>query len=240
MNRSDRNARRPDVEVIEDRTLLSAILNILSHPLHSGHGHAAGALGPPGAGQGAPPLNLLLDPMGQPTAHQLARERFVAKFQGTYQIGPPRYSSEAHQVYIRGAGGSNQFLHGDTQMRIITPSDPSLPLGGEITMFDRNINNNSALGLDLTGNQVTDVDQAGRPTRMVITRIDANISGGQYADAQASGTVDIRYTPSGSRRGRVPRQGTAIVTVHARIYTIGTNFILKNSDIDPGGPSQGG
>jgi hypothetical protein len=29
------------------------------------------------------------------------------------------------------------------------------------------------------------------------------------------------------------------VTVRAQVYTLGTNGILKNADINPGGPSEG-
>src|SRR5262249_10452858 len=155
-----------------------------------------------------------------PTARQLALEKFVAKFQGTFNVGPGRYSSEAQQTFVRGAGGSNQFLHGDTQLRIITPVDPSIPFGGAITMLDRNLNSNSVLGLDLTGDRVTGVDQAGRPTHLVITQLDPNVSAGRYVEGLASGTVDIRYLPTSTQNRGLVSQGTAIVTVKARVYSI--------------------
>ncbi len=64
--------------------------------------------------------------------------------------------------------------------------------------------------------------------------IDANISAGLYVEAYSVGTINIRYIPSGKHTTGVLSQGTAIVTIHAQIYTAGTSFILRNSNIDPG------
>lgn len=240
MSRSDRNGRRPTVESVEPRTLLSAITDILAlNSLAAGRRAATGSLpnniGPPTAGNTPVDNNLLLFPKGQPSAHQLKKERFDATFEGPFSVGRGAYSTEASQVYIRGAGGSNQFLHGDAQLRVIVPADNTKPLGGEITMFDRNLNSNSALGLDLTGSAVTDVDRFGRPTHLIISQLDPNVSSGVYVEGEASGTVTIKYLPS----NKGSRQGNAIITIRARVYSIGTSFILTNADINPGGPSTG-
>lgn len=109
-----------------------------------------------------------------------------------------------------------------------------------MSLFDRNINTNSSLGFELTANPATDLDSAGRPVRLTITQLDSNVSGGVYAGAIAEGTVEIRYKPSAPRSRKVFSQGTALVTIRAQIYTAGTGSILRNTDIDPGGPSQGG
>ena len=45
--------------------------------------------------------------------------------------------------------------------------------------------------------------------------------------------MSIKYIPSGKHTPGVLSQGTAIVTIHAQIYTANTSFILRNSNIDP-------
>src|SRR4051812_16778683 len=60
-------------------------------------------------------LNALLSQVGpqapasvspQPTAHELAREKFVAKFSGSFLVGPGRFTDEASQTFIKGGGTS--------------------------------------------------------------------------------------------------------------------------------------
>ena len=177
-------------------------------------------------------------PTGTLTPHELKRELFSANFVGPYSIGPGRTSTEAKQIYIRGAGQANTFLHGDIQIRIITPKDPSTQIGGVSAIFDRNLNSNTVLGFDLTAPQ-QDVDRAGRPNLLSPT-IDVNESSGVYDEAFSQGTVSIRYIPSSKHTPGVIDQGTAIVKIRAQIYTTGVDFILANSDLNPGGPSQGG
>ena len=45
--------------------------------------------------------------------------------------------------------------------------------------------------------------------------------------------MSIRYVPSGKHIPGVLSQGKAIVTIHAKIYTANTSFILRNSNINP-------
>ena len=52
-------------------------------------------------------------------------------------------------VNIRGAGTNTTMLHSDIQVRLAVPTDPSLETTGASTIFDRNINSNTVLGLDL-------------------------------------------------------------------------------------------
>lgn len=227
-----RQRRRLDIEGLEARDLLSALIAVMASQAAT-HGTATG-------GTSGEPTNLLINPTGTPTSHQQARQHFGAKFSGAYTVGPGRFSSEAQQLYFRGVGGSNQFLHGDTQLRLITPIDPTLPITGEITMFDRNLNSNSSLGLDLVADPSTGVDRFGRPTHLTVYQLDPNISAGVYVEGRASGTVDITYLTSDRRNHRGVGQGRAIVTVRALVYSLGTSFILTNADINPGGLSQGG
>jgi hypothetical protein len=169
--------------------------------------------------------NEILNPSGQPTPREQRRQTLRATFSGPYTIGPGRFSSQASQVFIRGAGTSNAFLHGDLLLRIATPNDPEQPPTGALTMFDRNASNGSQLGLELTGSR-QDVDRFGRPTRFTFT-IDHTVSGGVFTQASGSGTLQIRYLASG--RGI----GTAQVLARGSVYTLGTTNVLANSDIDP-------
>jgi hypothetical protein len=63
--------------------------------------------------------------------------------------------------------------------------------------------------------------------------LDANISAGTYVQGYAQGVMNIRYIPNGKRAPGVLDQGTAIVTIHAQIYTANASFILRNASIDP-------
>jgi hypothetical protein len=234
MSRRDRAGRGRFIEGLEPRRVPSAITILAMQAAASSHGaHSADT------NTAADVNNELLNPTGVPTPRQQARERFVAQFTGTFMAGPGQFSSQAQQFMFRGAGGSNQFLHGDIQLRAITPLDPTQPLTGETTMFDRNLNSNSVLGLDLVADP-TSVDKFGRPTLFTISQLDQNVSSGYYDEGLAQGTVSIRYLSGGKPGPHGLSQGKAVVAIHAQIYSIGTDFILTNAQIDPKGPSQGG
>jgi len=117
-------------------------------------------------------------------------------------------------------------------MLIITPKDPSTMIGGVSGIFDRNLNTNTSLGFDLLAPQ-QDVDRRGRPNHFPTVSLDVNASAGLYTEAFAQGVVNIRYIPNGKHTPGVIDQGTAVVTIHAQIYTPATNFILRNANIDP-------
>lgn len=233
MARSKRNRIRPAVEACERLTLPSGILAVMAG---TPSGHATYPISTSSVAlptnQGPQGTNLALMPTGTPTARELRRERFTGTFIGTYTIEPGSFSSEATQVRFDGAGGSNAILHGDMQMLIVTPKDPSTQLGGVLSIFDRNINSNSVLGLDLSAPQ-THVDAAGRPNNLSVS-LDANTSGGVYANGYAAGTVSITYMPAGRPSRNGISHGKAIVRINAQVYTTGTNFILANANIDPG------
>jgi hypothetical protein len=177
--------------------------------------------------------NLALAPTGTPTPRERRRQRFVARYVGPYSVVPGRTTTEAIQTMIQATGAANTMLHSDIQIQLITPKDPSQPIGGVSTIFDRNLNTNTVLGFDLAAPQ-SNVDRGGRPDHFSTVNIDANISAGTYVEGYAQGVLNIHYIP-GSRRslpGAIS-QGTAIITIHAQIYAPNTTFILRNATIDP-------
>jgi hypothetical protein len=250
-------SNRPTVEVCERRELLSAITDVMASKRLALH---ASSIARPSAApdastnqtsggpdftpsrtsiaipsnQGPPPFgtNLALTPTGTLTPHQIRQERFVARFTGTYTIGPGRTSTEALQTFITAAGSANTMLHCDIQFRIITPKDPSTQIGGVCGIFDRNLNSNTALGFDVLAPQ-QNVDRRGRPNHFDSVALDVNASAGVYTEAFSQGVVNIRYIPSGKRTPSVIDQGKVIVTIHAQIYAPNTNFILRNATINP-------
>ncbi len=257
MQRRDRRKLSPLCERIESRELLSGIIaTMATTPTHAAHSFRStsgstvqssslgsgfvpsnSSIAVP-SNQGVQGVNLAVNPTGTLSKHELRREQFAASFVGTYVVGPGRTSTEAQQIYIQAAGGSNQFLHGDIQVRLITPSDRSTQIGGVSAMFDRNINSNSTLGLDLAAPQ-TNVDSGGRPNSLSVS-LDTNISSGAYDEGYAQGVMTIHYIPSPRHTPGTLGQGKAIVKIRAQVYSIGVDFILANSSINPGGPSQGG
>src|SRR5262249_42137733 len=148
--------------------------------------------------------------------------------------GRGRFDNQASQILIRGVGTSNFFLHGDVQIGIAVPTDPTRPTSGAVSAFDRNVNSNSGFGFDLTGTTAS-LDRAGRPTQFTYP-IDQNISAGLFVEAQTPAqlgmpgqepnTVTIRYIPNGRHRAGVLSEGQAIVLIKGPVYTLGINNIL--------------
>jgi hypothetical protein len=189
--------------------------------------------------QGPQGTNVALTPTGFLTPQELKNETFNAVFKGPYTVGPGPTSDEAADYYIRGAGQGTTFLHGDIQLRIVVPKDPGTPFGAVSAIFDRNLNSNTVLGfdsstpqLDANGQQIN-VDAAGRPNFLSPITVDVNSSSGLYDEAFSQGTISITYMPSRTRTRGLIGQGTAIIRIHALIYTPNVDFILANSDIDP-------
>jgi hypothetical protein len=179
--------------------------------------------------------NAALAPTGNLTNREFRREQFKARYVGTYTVGAGRTSTEKNEVFITGAGSANTIRHSDIQLLMVTPIDPSSPVGGVASIFDRNINTNTGLGLDLAAPQTSPaIGRNGLPVLLSKVSIDANISSGTYVEGFSVGTVKIHYIPSGKRTPGVLGQGKAIVTIHAQIYTANTSFILRNSHINPG------
>ncbi len=241
---------RPNLEACEPRLSASSITNMLAtQPHRQGHNQpqkavvsavtqAQGGFVPSPVSVAVPEnqnpqgINLAFAPTGVLTPREQRRERFVAVFKGTYTIGPGRTDTEAMQTHINAAGTANTMLHCDLQLRLITPKDPTIPIGGVAAIFDRNLNSNTVLGLDVTSPQ-SNVDQAGRPNRLTQMSIDVNESAGVYDEAFSQGVMQIKYIPSGRHTPGVIEQGTAIIVIQAQIYSAAVDFVLGNSSINP-------
>lgn len=218
-----RNLVNLRVERVESRALLStsAIGSGLGNPAR-----AVMALAQAHAQQqssASPTLNTTdsqspLIGSGTPTKRELARERFRAAFNGPVFKGPGRFSGQASTIYIRGTGTSNVFLHGDLNLAVVRPVDPSQPLTGEAVLQDKNINAGNVLGLQLTADQST-LDRFGRPTVMSFTS-DPNIYGGNFFVTTSTGTVTIKY--NGNK---------ALASFSGLVYTNGLTNPLRNSDL---------
>ncbi len=241
---------RPGVEHYERRDLLSGITDVMaSNGIAADLRAIASAAGrdftSPSVAQPANqgPLlnpdgsvnNAALAPTGNLTKREFRREQFKARYVGTYTVGGGRTSTEKNQVFITAAGSANTILHSDIQLLIVTPIDPSSPIGGVTTIFDRNINSNTALGLDLASPQTSQtIGRDGLPVFLDKVSVDVNISSGVYTEGYSVGTIRIHYLPSDKHTPGVLSQGKAIVTIHAQIYTPNTSFILRNAHINPG------
>ena len=203
----------PGLEAVETRELMSGITAVLATQPRS---HvSAQALTPNVTGTPTPPF---IPSPGTPTAHELARQQFRASFSGPVVVGSGRFSSESKIYYFRGTGGSNQFLHGDYQMAIILPTDPTQPIQGGIYMQDRNNNSGSQLGLDLTVDP-NSLDRFGRPTHATFVN-DPNVYSGIYYGDLASGNVKIRYFGA-----------KASVFFTGQVYTSGLTGVFRNMDL---------
>jgi hypothetical protein len=123
------------------------------------------------------------------------------------------------------------MLHSDIQMRLIVAKSPSIPNSGVATIYDRNLNSNTALGFDLSTTART-FDNGGRPNRFDVVTIDPNISSGAYTEGLSQGVITIRYVPSGTRTPGVLSQGKVFVTVNAQIYSPNASSILRNASLN--------
>jgi len=174
---------------------------------------------------------------GTPTAAELAREKFVAKFSGPLSILPGRFSDQKQIIYMRGLGGStpNFFLHGDYGLAIVIPTgfnprnpagtggDPTAPgyvppVTGFAFLDDKNNNSGGVVGLDLVADS-TSFDAKGRPTRLTFTA-DQNVYGGIFFVDSAFGSVHITYG-----------KNAATSVFNGRIYTSGVTSPFQNTDL---------
>ena len=247
VDRRRRNAR-PNLEPMEGRELLSGLLialqanvphlnaaqitsiatnraqvsatttgQVSAKATTDASGVYIGAAGP-NAGANFPTSPIL--GVGTPTAKELAREKFHAKFSGPLSIGPGRFSDQKQIIYMRGLGGStpNFFLHGDYGLALVIPTDPTQPTTGFAFLDDKNNNSGGVVGLDLLADP-TSVDAKGRPTRLTFTA-DPNVYGGIFYVDSAVGTVNITYG-----------KNTATSVFDGRIYTSGLTSPFQNVDL---------
>jgi hypothetical protein len=174
---------------------------------------------------------------GTPTAAELAREKFQAKFFGPLTTQPGRFSDQATIISMRGLGGStpNFFRHGDYSLSIVIPTgfnpkqpagtggDPTAPgyvppVTGFTFLDDKNNNSGGVVGLDLLADP-TSFDSKGRPTRLTFTA-DPNVYGGIFFVDSAVGVVNITY-----------HKNTAQAVFDGRIYTSGLTSPFQNVDL---------
>ena len=111
------------------------------------------------------------------------------------------------------------YLHGDFNMAIVTPVDPSAPFLGEAVLNDKSTNSSGIHGLTLTGSR-TEVDSQGRPTKLTFTA-DPNIYSGAFFGEAGQGSVAIKYGP----------KNAATVRFDGLIYTSGLASPLVNQDL---------
>lgn len=276
--RSARN-RKPDLEIVEQRRLLSAITDIMAananalvnspkvqallngvsdSPTAQAATTSAQATTSTSAAKAAsgrsrftptsqsiavpknqgflspasPGYNLLIQPTGTATSAEVKCQLFQAVYRGPYIITPGNFSSQAMLVNIRGAGTNTTMLHSDIQLRLAVPTDTSLETTGAAAIFDRNINSNTVLGLDVA-TPLTNVDSGGRPNVITTVTLDSNSSSGVYDEGYAQGVIDIHYYPSGPTTRNGVQEGTAVVKIYAQIYSSNVGFLLRNTDINP-------
>ena len=238
--------RRPELETLDGRQLLSGLLVALQAEVpHLGTSQIAAIasgetqvaakvvanasnasgvyIGNQGAGNPIAGVNLPGSPLlgaGTPTAAELAREKFHAKFSGPSSILPGRFSDQKQIIYLKGLGGStpNFFLHGDYGLAIVIPTDPTQPTTGFAFLDDKNNNSGGVVGLDLVADP-TSFDAKGRPTRLTFTA-DPNIYGGIFYVDSALGTVHITYG-----------KNTATSVFDGRIYTSGLTSPFQNTSL---------
>lgn len=246
MDDRKRRKNRLAVEPMEGRELLSgllvalaapipqigparaaAIASSLAHPTSFGNASARGMTNANGVYIGATgpnssatfPTSPILS-SGTPTATELAREKFVAKFTGPSIVKPGRFSDQKQILYLRGLGGStpNFFLRGDYGLAIVIPTDPTQPTTGFAFLDDKNNNSGGVVGLDLLADP-TSFDAKGRPTRLTFTA-DPNVYGGIFFVDSAVGRVHITYG-----------KNTATTVFSGRIYTSGLTSPFQNVDL---------
>jgi hypothetical protein len=233
----DRRAARPRLHEIEPRELLSGLIVALSGNAptisasaalqkniiasEAGGSGSSGLITGLGNGFGPGNMNSPLLGQGTPTPQELARMAYKAGFNGRYYTGPGRFSDQGTTYFYRGLGGSTYFLHGDFDMAIVTPSDPTKPFIGEAVLQDKNTNSGAIQGLILRGDR-TKVDALGRPTQLQFVA-DPNIYSGAYFVEAAEGTVEITY-------GSGPNHPVH-VTFTGLVYTTGLTNPLVNQDL---------
>lgn len=160
-------------------------------------------------------INLLYGPNSPtpmtPTPQEVRRQTFVAKWVGTYTVGPPRFSDRASTISIYSqTGGSSQFRKGKLEMVLFPPADPNAtpnpgdPYANQTTgiasLFPQNYLQTGAQPiLDLSGTPGPGAAPLALPTHLNWT-FDSFASAGTYTAPsldfyQGTGVLDIRYLP---------------------------------------------
>ncbi len=181
-------------------------------------------------------------PTTDPTPAEVAREYFVAKFEGSYTVGPGRFQGQALTVHAfsRVQGGSNQFLKGKAQILLSTPADPSTGrVTGLVSLFTQNyLQSGNLLIIDVGGtNQPPSTTptpvQTGGPTvtsnvgglalpTQVPWAFDATSAGAYTAPSgftQGGGQLSVVYTPDRHARAGTLGSGKVVFLLQGLINT---------------------
>ncbi|MBX6314278.1 MAG: hypothetical protein IRY99_15405 [Isosphaeraceae bacterium] len=162
--------------------------------------------------------------MGEPTPHEQARRKFAAAFKGRYTIGPGRTFDQKSQTFLSAGGTATAFLHGEVLLAVFTPQDPSQPITGTASLFDRDYpQTGNLLILDLQGDPSS--ERNGRPTHLTWTVNDN--SSGTFAGAEGQGTVELSYVPRGKLPPRATGAGLGFVQFRGELNTNGTTNPLR-------------
>jgi hypothetical protein len=218
---------RPLVEGLETRDLLSHVIPKAAHG-------SASRLPDPAVIQQV--VALLYGPNSQtpmtPTASEVHRQEFAARWIGQYTIGPPGFSDRASTIHAFGvSGGSNQFLKGKFNITLSPPANPDAtptpgdPYANLVTgvagLFPQNIlQSSSVLVLDLNGASSPGSGSPGLPPHLTWT-YDFNTSAGAYAApvgfVQGAGTLDLKWIPDAHPVAGTMGSGKVIVTFQGLI-----------------------
>jgi hypothetical protein len=210
---SDRRRMGPSVEPLEARELLSAVKVLPPSRRDALAGRWIDTLQSSGSSGDA-----AMTPPGR------VIQSFFAAFAGSYAVGPGRIQGQALRTYLNVAGTSNTFLHGQAQVAIAAPSDPTQGLSGTATLFDKNYaQTGNFLMLDIQGDPQPRPD--GRPTRL--TWVVSQSSSGTFSGAEGQGTLLISYHPGGRRPPHALDSGKVGVQFRGQITLNGTTNPLR-------------
>ncbi len=217
---------RPAISGLESRALLSVLGGVRRAPAMVAT-----------AAAGDTTTNQFLNPTGRPTAHEARRQQVRFAFDGKFLQSRGRFDDVASQLLIKGIGSSNMFLHGEMQLGAYVAADATRGTSGLAVSVDRNQSADSSFGFTLSGT-AADLDAAGRPTKFTWT-VNSDTSAGIFAGASGSGTLTIRYIPSGRGRPGVFSEGRALVRISGNVYTTGVSNVLGmplslNNNLRPG------
>ena len=154
--------------------------------------------------------------LGPPTAHELAKEKFVARMSGSFVTARGRFQNQPVQGEIVATGGSNQSLRLNAQMQFFLFSDPTVPPSGQVAFTPKNVSSTgSLLLLDLTADPT--MLSHGLPTHFTWT-VDSS-SGGLWTNATGQGTLDVTYKLSGKTKPGILSRGSAFIAAQGLIVT---------------------
>jgi hypothetical protein len=175
-------------------------------------------------------VNLLYGPGSAtpmtPTAQEVNRQTFTARWSAEYTIGPPRFTDRESTIHIWSKdGGSNAFLIGKLDMLLFPPANPAAtpnpgnPYANQVTgvsgLFAQNyLQTGSLVVLDLNSTPGAGANPDALPTQLSWT-FDANGAGAFVAPrgfTQGAGQLDLQWIPDAHPVAGSLGSGKVIVT----------------------------